>query len=558
MSKPRILLQTKDIPWAFADYNQDVDNLTIIASSNNRAVKNVVERLSKEIEDNFLFLEGGNKNLIRSNTIIEIQRALKWLDNNQFDPHKLQKLKQKLLELSGKFLIEEHKYLAYYGRPKWYSSILDILRPTIKKFRRTFPGILTPLLDNLIYIPKEDLYKTFYSETSHDQQTDLFEISLQYLHQIALQRKKEVKTALETYREYLTGDRDAYKSLGRNYRNYLSNISLVFPVITSTLHSVSNMLPFPELESVDQIVIDEAGMIPQHLVFPLLVRGRRAIIVGDLMQIEPVVQHSYQTLDEYKERMFISAGLEEQDYNLYSPAAKLTGTAFHRSAGANGDINDSGSCIVLREHFRCQEDIAEFCNQIARYKFEIKTEYKKPIFGHYLIACHVDGKIEDKVNLEEISAVEELIEFLIKQKYTCCNSNGESEIGVISPFRIQADRLQSKLKSQWQEFDKQSVGTVHTFQGGEKKVIILSTRICQPTDQGINFINNRPNLLNVAVSRAKELFILVGNLDSLAAAGGYTANLIKHIDTYGCKFRSVSDFTQYVNKKLGQTNFTDT
>jgi AAA domain len=92
------------------DYNQDVDNLTIIASSNNRAVKNVVERLSKEIGDNFLFLEGGNKNLIRSNTIIEIQRALKWLDNNQFDPHKLQKLKQKLLELSGKFLIEEPLY----------------------------------------------------------------------------------------------------------------------------------------------------------------------------------------------------------------------------------------------------------------------------------------------------------------------------------------------------------------------------------------------------------------------------------------------------------------
>ncbi|MGI2909745.1 AAA domain-containing protein [Tolypothrix sp. VBCCA 56010] len=55
------------------------------------------------------------------------------------------------------------------------------------------------------------------------------------------------------------------------------------------------------------------------------------------------------------------------------------------------------------------------------------------------------------------------------------------------------------------------MGTIHTFQGGEKSVIILSTRQCRKEDS-LWFINRRPNLLNVAVSRARELFILVGNL----------------------------------------------
>ncbi|WP_292789336.1 C-terminal helicase domain-containing protein [Nostoc sp. NMS7] len=84
-------------------------------------------------------------------------------------------------------------------------------------------------------------------------------------------------------------------------------------------------------------------------------------------------------------------------------------------------------------------------------------------------------------------------------------------MGVISPYRRQVDALTQRLKSRWSDFSPKSIGTVHTFQGGQKSVIIFSTRQCQPTDS-LWFINRRPNLLNVAVSRGRELFILVGNL----------------------------------------------
>lgn len=76
-----------------------------------------------------------------------------------------------------------------------------------------------------------------------------------------------------------------------------------------------------------------------------------------------------------------------------------------------------------------------------------------------------------------------------------------------------------------------SIGTVHTFQGGQKSTIIVSTRQSQPTD-GLWFINRQPNLLNVAVSRAKELFILVGNLERLKTEG-YTQQLVDYIEQFG-------------------------
>jgi hypothetical protein len=71
----------------------------------------------------------------------------------------------------------------------------------------------------------------------------------------------------------------------------------------------------------------------------------------------------------------------------------------------------------------------------------------------------------------------------------------------------------------------------YPLQGGQKSVIIFSTRQCQPTDS-LWFINRRPNLLNVAVSRAQELFILVGNLERISE-GGHTKELVEYIKESG-------------------------
>ncbi|NJO93312.1 MAG: hypothetical protein HC820_01160 [Hydrococcus sp. RM1_1_31] len=220
--------------------------------------------------------------------------------------------------------------------------------------------------------------------------------------------------------------------------------------------------------------------------------------------------------------------MTDTDYDRYSPTAL---SAYHRAAGGSGKEGDLGNGIILRQHYRSIPVIAGVSNLLCNYGMIIKTSPKPSLLGANLIACHVEGEIVDHVNQAELDAVEGLIEKLLKAGYCLNSSDNQNTIGVISPYRRQADTLTERLRARWKEFALDSIGTVHTFQGGQKSVIILSTRQCPRLDS-IWFIDRRPNLLNVAVSRARELFILVGNLD-LLLKGNYTKQLVEYIQKFG-------------------------
>ncbi|MBG1270802.1 DEAD/DEAH box helicase [Nostoc sp. WHI] len=381
--------------------------------------------------------------------------------------------------------------------------------------------------NRLATYPSKDFYSRFYTEL-HSLQVELFEWSWQFQQQEALRRKDEVMASFRTYIALLNGEWDAYRQLSHNWRNIYRDISLLFPVFLCTLHSIRNLLPYPDSGCIDQVIVDEAGQIPPHQVFPVLVRCNRALIVGDPLQLEPVVNLSDQKKEEYRSKSFLEQGLTDVDYDRYSPTAT---TAYHRAAGASGQPRDIGQGIILKYHYRCVPVIADFCDRLCNYGMIIKTEPKASRLGANLIACNVEGKLENNVNWAEVDAVEALIEELLAAGYCLNPTDALNEIGVISPYRRQVDALTQRLKSRWTDFSKQSIGTVHTFQGGQKSVIIFSTRQCQPNDS-LWFINRRPNLLNVAVSRARELFILVGNLGRISS-GGHTGELVEYIREFG-------------------------
>jgi AAA domain len=393
-------------------------------------------------------------------------------------------------------------------------------------------------LSRIFANPPEDFYGYFHKKY-HQKHQELFKLSQQFLTQKALHQKDIVQPSLELYLNFLS--ENGWKTTNKikeNLAEHIKALSLLFPVITTSLLSVRNMLPWLE-ECIDRTIVDEAGMIPQHQTFPLLVRSRKAIIVGDPLQIEPVITLTKATREHYCQTAFIDRGLKENDYQKYSPEEEYRATTYHRAAGASGEDNDKGQGICLIEHFRCQPSIIQYCNNIANYGLDIKTEQKTSALGTNLIAYHVEGSISAKVNQEEVTAICELIKHLKTQGYSLTE-----DIGVISAFRPQANALSEALRKQFPELgqEKEVIGTVHTFQGSEKKVIIFSTTVCRPQDNNkANWINKRPNLLNVAVSRAKELFILVGNLYRLEQAGSYTSQLVEHIRENGLIFEYKSE-----------------
>ena len=354
--------------------------------------------------------------------------------------------------------------------------------------------------------------------------------------QEAVKQKGSVVPALDLYVNAIAGDsttrKQAFNRMTKtsaHLQEQMQWISLMFPVITCGLHSIRNMLPWLD-ECVDRALIDEAGMIPLHQAFPLLIRSRRAIIVGDPLQIEPVITQTPNTLENYHHQAFIERGLDRTDRDRYSPAATESATTYHRAAAATGEVDSPDFGIRLREHYRCQASIIEFCDRIAGYGLITKTEFKESLIGQNLLAYHVEGQIIDGENREEIVAVHEIVEHLIAQGYSA------SDIGIMSAFKPQAialEKLRVEGKSLIEKFPalKGSIGTVHKFQGSQRRVIILSTRVCRRQDS-VTWINRRPNLMNVAVSRAEELFVLVGNLHRLRN-GRFTRQLIEHIDDRG-------------------------
>ncbi|WP_409070018.1 AAA domain-containing protein [Clostridium sp. FAM 1755] len=62
-----------------------------------------------------------------------------------------------------------------------------------------------------------------------------------------------------------------------------------------------------------------------------------------------------------------------------------------------------------------------------------------------------------------------------------------------------------------EESIKNSIGTVHTFQGKETPTVIICLGVDEDHEGAVNWASSSPNILNVAVTRAKKKVIIVGN-----------------------------------------------
>jgi superfamily I DNA and/or RNA helicase len=108
------------------------------------------------------------------------------------------------------------------------------------------------------------------------------------------------------------------------------------------------------------------------------------------------------------------------------------------------------------------------------------------------------------VNIEEVNEV-------IRIAIGYANTNANLAIGIVTPFSAQAERINSQIPAQLR--GRIVADTVHKFQGDEKDVMIYSLVVTDNSPESkIKWIDYKvPNLVNVAVTRAKHLLVIVGN-----------------------------------------------
>ncbi len=248
-----------------------------------------------------------------------------------------------------------------------------------------------------------------------------------------------------------------------------------YPIILST--TFSSRTNFDKETLLDYVIMDEASQVSAETGALALMCARNAVIVGDSKQLPNVVT------EENKLRLqaiAINYDIDER-YDC----------AHNSFLQSICQVIPDAPQTLLREHYRCHPKIINFCNQ-------------KFYGGKLVIMTHDNGE-EDVLsakrtvpgnhsrggmNQREIDVItEEILPTLFYPN---------NEIGIISPYNRQVDTLNQSLNGAIE------VATVHKFQGREKDAIIMST-----VDHVISKFSDDPNLLNVAISRAKKKFCLV-------------------------------------------------
>lgn len=91
------------------------------------------------------------------------------------------------------------------------------------------------------------------------------------------------------------------------------------------------------------------------------------------------------------------------------------------------------------------------------------------------------------------------------------------EIGIVTPFRLQANEIRIKLNEKLNENDRLRclVETVVKFQGDEKDIIIFSPVVSDNMPKGVkSYYQDAGNLLNVAITRARAKLYVIGNFEA--------------------------------------------
>lgn len=296
-----------------------------------------------------------------------------------------------------------------------------------------------------------------------------------------------------------------------------SSLFLVVPLISTTFASVNRMLGKLPLESLGWLLVDEAGQaLPQAAVGALL-RTRRAVIVGDPMQIEPVVVLP-DTLTHSICRRF---GVDPDHYAAPSASVQtLADAASTYTSEFQTRVGSRSVGVPLLVHRRCSEPMFGISNAIAYSGMMVSAKSPKPSTVRDMLGpsrwIHIEGSSEDKWCQEEGTEVLRLLRQMAQAGVKT------ADFYIITPFVIVANHLRQTVRESgvlkgWIDEDawrwtNERIGTVHTVQGREAEAVILVLGAPHPTQIGARgWAGGRPNLLNVAVTRAKEVIYVVGN-----------------------------------------------
>lgn len=293
-----------------------------------------------------------------------------------------------------------------------------------------------------------------------------------------------------------------------------------YPIVLSSTYKSNDNISTDYV--FDYVIMDEASQVDIKTGALALSCAMNAVIVGDDKQLPNVVSR--------KEAQRLNA-----IRTTYRVDERYNATTHSFLQSCIETFKDAPSTL-LREHYRCHPKIIEFCNQ-RFYDGELipMTTDSGEEKVLQVVRTVKGNHARERLNQREIDVIVEEV----MPEYA-----DKGSVGIITPYRDQANKINETL-------GQEIASTVHKYQGRECDTIIMST-----VDNAPGEFSDDPNLLNVAISRAKTHLCIVTTGNEMPEETNL-AQLVAYVQYHNfeikeSRLRSVFDllYRQYTEERL--------
>lgn len=308
------------------------------------------------------------------------------------------------------------------------------------------------------------------------------------------------------------GDEEAVRALDRVGAEMQKQAALALRDADVVLATLAALAAREELaaQRFESAVIDEASTAPlPHVVWAASLASRRAVAIGDFQQLPAVVVSRGPAASRWLGRdAFREAGVVED-----AASGELPLPAEHDRL-----------CAMLVEQYRMAPPVRALVSDLfyggrLRDAPEVRDRAGAP---HPLVLLEttplgptVERSEGSRANEAHADAVAGLLEVAA--------ASGVDDVAVVVPYRLQARRLWRRVRGSLGRAAPRGleISTIHRFQGREKSVVVFDTVDAPPArswflHEGRN--RDLPRLLNVALSRTRDMLVVVGTSEGLAAS----------------------------------------
>ena len=322
---------------------------------------------------------------------------------------------------------------------------------------------------------------------------------------------------------------------------------LLVPVISSTFASVGTLFQDIKMQgTIGTLVVDEAGQAQPQMAVGALYRSRKAIIVGDPKQVEPVVTDELALLKKsFKEELYRS--YQDKSLSVQRCADILNPLGTYLENGT--DQPEWVGCPLL-VHRRCISPMYDISNRISysgimKQQTRLPGEEKQKSFvfdkSQWIHIIGTENGRKDHFVRKQGEAVCQILEKAFEKSEF-------PDLYIISPFKSVVYGIRNYIKeystqnldsylnktAKRDDWIKEKIGTVHTFQGKEANEVIflLGCDAGKEAAGAVRWVNS--NIVNVAVTRAKYRLYVIG--DSKAwEPNRFVCEMKAVMDTYALK-----------------------